>query len=360
MPPFGCGWPTSSRGIQVRSSRTVPAAPCHSITCLPGSGVVGRQLDGAAVGPQTKHSLERVAAESLWLTRRESSPQQAERPRDAGLLYPMTKSEQNELGRGRPPWPHSRLAADAEPAEQQIIDRYLSGLSLRQAGKPFGAGPGTVTGVLDRHGIARRRVGRPRQRLSTAALLAVGDEDRFLRAREVTAVLGVSRRTTYRLIGSGELKAVRVSPRGVRVRESVLRAYLLSRQAPAPGVVDPVSAHGAGIAASRIGQAALQADVDAPYLQVGPVIVRLTGEIATVGRGDDCRIHLNDPSVALLHAELVCRGLCVSVTALVGPIGTTTVNGQAVTRHVLTDGDVINFGQVACTVGGLAAHAVLE
>jgi len=46
----------------------------------------------------------------------------------------------------------------------------------------------------------------------------------FLRAREVTAVLGVSRRTTYRLIGSGELEAVRVSPRGVRVRESVLHA----------------------------------------------------------------------------------------------------------------------------------------
>jgi excisionase family DNA binding protein len=67
-----------------------------------------------------------------------------------------------------------------------------------------------VTGVLDRHGIARRRVGRPRQRLSTAALPTVGDDDRFLRAREVTAVLGVSRRTTYRLIGSGELKAVRV------------------------------------------------------------------------------------------------------------------------------------------------------
>jgi hypothetical protein len=134
MPPFRCGWPTSSRGIQVRSSRTVPAAPYRSITCLAGSGVVGRQLDGAAIGPETKHSLERVAAEPLWSARRESSPQQAERPRDAGLLYPMTrpapstltgmKSGPNGPGRGRPPGPRSRLAAGAEPAEQQIIDRY--------------------------------------------------------------------------------------------------------------------------------------------------------------------------------------------------------------------------------------------
>jgi excisionase family DNA binding protein len=257
-----------------------------------------------------------------------------------------------------PPGPRSRLAARSESAEQQIIDRYLSGLSLRHAGKPFGAGPGAVTGVLDRHGIARRRVGRPRQRASAAASLAAGDDDRFLRAREVTAVLGVSRRTTYRLIGSGELEAVRVSPRGVRVRESVLRAYLRSRQTPTPKVVEAVFGDGGGPAASRIGQSSPQADAGAPYLQVGQVIVRLTGEITTVGRGADCRIRLNDPSIALLHAELAYRGPCVSVTALAGPIGTATVNGQAVTRHVLADGDVISFGQVTCTVGGLSAHAV--
>jgi len=258
----------------------------------------------------------------------------------------------------RPPGPRSRLAARGESAEQQIIDRYLSGLSLRHAGKPFGVGPGTVTGVLDRHGIARRRVGRPRQRASAAASLAAGDDDRFLRAREVSAVLGVSRRTTYRLIGSGELEAVRVSPRAVRVRESVLRAYLRSRQALTPGAVGAFFGDGGGSAVSRIGQAAPQTGAGAPYLQVGPVIIRLTGEVTTVGRGADCCIRLDDPSVALLHAELACRGPCVSVTALAGPIGTTTVNGQAVTRHVLTDGDVISFGQVTCTVGGLSAHAV--
>ena len=391
----------------------------------------GRQLDGAAIGPHTKHSLERVAAESLWRTRQERSPQQAERPRDTGHLHPMTRPGQppltsmepgqNRPGRGdlgtvdrrsgdshargttgpviddqeiirlytgdrltlrqirercavsharivrvldrhhiarRPPGPRSRLAAGDEPAEQQIIDRYLSGLSLRQAGKPFGAGVGTVTGVLDRHGIARRRAGRPRQGAPAAALLAVGHDDRFLRAREVTAMLGVSRRTTYRLIGSGELEAVRVSPRGMRVRASVLRAYLLSHQSPNPGSIDAAWGGSGEPAASRIGQAGPPADVGAPYLQVGPVIVQLTGEITTVGRGANCRIRLNDPSVALLHAEVMCHGLCVSVTAVAGPIGTTTVNGQAVIRHALTEGDVISFGQVTCTVGGLAAHAV--
>jgi len=41
----------------------------------------------------------------------------------------------------RPPGPRSLLAV-GEQAELQIIDRYVSGLSLRQAGAPFGVGPG--------------------------------------------------------------------------------------------------------------------------------------------------------------------------------------------------------------------------
>ena len=226
MPPLRCGWPASSRRTRVRSSRTVSAAPRRCITCLLRSGLAGRQLDGAAIGPQTKHSLERVAAESLWRPRQKGSPQQAERPRDTGHPHPMTrparsqspltdmKSGQNGPGRGdpgaaggrsgdshargttgpviadqqiirlyagdrltlrqirerfavshsrvvrvldrhhiarRPPGPRSRLAASDEPADRQIVDRYPGGLSLRQAGKPFGAGPGLVTAVLDRH-----------------------------------------------------------------------------------------------------------------------------------------------------------------------------------------------------------------
>lgn len=84
----------------------------------------------------------------------------------------------------------------------------------------------------------------------------------------------------------------------------------------------------------------------------------LTAEATTVGRSAGCGIRLNDPSVALVHAELARRGRCVYLTALAGPIGTTRVNGRAVTRHVLADGDVISFGQVSCVVGGLAGQAV--
>jgi excisionase family DNA binding protein len=135
------------------------------------------------------------------------------------------------------PRPRLRLAAtDAagEQAVRQIIDRYLGGLSLRQAGAPFGVGRGAVAAILDRHGIARRRAGRPRQAVPAEAHLLAGDDDRFLPVQEVADVLALSKRTTYRLISSGELEAVRVSSRSLRVRQSALRAYLLSRQF-APG-----------------------------------------------------------------------------------------------------------------------------
>jgi excisionase family DNA binding protein len=59
--------------------------------------------------------------------------------------------------RGRRP----RIAA-AE-AERQIIERYVGGFSLRQAGEPFGAGHGAVLSVLDRYGVVRRPRGRPRK-----------------------------------------------------------------------------------------------------------------------------------------------------------------------------------------------------
>lgn len=153
----------------------------------------------------------------------------------------------------RPPGPCPRLAVGDEQAERQIIDRYLSGLSLRQAGAPFGVGRGTVTAVLHRHGIARRPAGRRRRAVPAGALVATDESDRLLRAREVAAVLGVSRRTTYRLIASGELEAVRVSPRGVRVRESVLGAYLRSRQGLTPAASDAVCRDGGAVAMSRIG-----------------------------------------------------------------------------------------------------------
>jgi excisionase family DNA binding protein len=432
MPPFGCGWRTSSR----RSRCDLPercllhrAAP---LVASSDPGCWSRSL--TAPRPDLEppvHLPGEPADEPAWRTRRGRPPQQVERPRDLGDFHPTARfphlsladvtSEQNAPGRRdpstarrrpedsharrnagpvvddqeiiqlyvgdrltlrqirerlavshsrivrvldrhhiarRPPGPRSRVAVGDQQAERQIVDRYLSGLSLRQAGSPFGAGRTTVTAILGRHGIASRPAGRPRQRVSAAASLAASDGDRLLRARDVSAMLGVSRRTTYRLIGSGDLEAVRVSPRGVRVRQSALRAYLRLRQAQAPGGVDAICGDGEALAALPKRQASGASEGEGPYLQAGAVIILLTSEVTTVGRGADCGIRLNDPSVALLHAELVSCGRCVFVVALGGSIGTTRVNGRTVSHCLaLGDGDVISFGQVSCTVGGLAAQA---
>jgi excisionase family DNA binding protein len=233
----------------------------------------------------------------------------------------------------RPAGPRPRLGAGQEQAERQILEQYARGMSLRQAGASVGVGPRVVTAVLERHGVARRRPGRSRRAVPAGALAASGDSDRFLAAREVATLLKVSRSTVYRLIGSGALEATRVSVRGLRVRESALRAYLRDGE-PLPGSGE---------------------DADAgPYVRVGVVVLALAGEVMTVGRGAGCDIRLDDPSVAVRHARLARRGRQVTLTSLAAP-GSTRVNGRAVTRRVLADGDVISFGEVTCTAGGITS-----
>jgi DNA-binding CsgD family transcriptional regulator len=92
-----------------------------------------------------------------------------------------------------------------------------------------------------------------------------------------------------------------------------------------------------------------------PYLRAGSVLVPLAAEVTTVGCGAGCGICLDDPSVSVLHAGLVRHGRYVYVASLGPPGGAVTVNGCPVTRRVLADGDVITFGQVACTAGGITA-----
>jgi hypothetical protein len=97
--------------------------------------------------------------------------------------------------------------------------------------------------------------------------------------------------------------------------------------------------------------------VDMPYLRVedSGAVFELRGDITTVGRGDGVDVHLDEPSVSRLHAELVRRGPHVYVTDLGLSSNGTRVNGRPIGRRVLTDGDVLSFGSARARVGGLGA-----
>jgi len=84
-------------------------------------------------------------------------------------------------------------------------------------------------------------------------------------------------------------------------------------------------------------------------------VFELRGDITTVGRGDGVDVHLDEPSVSRLHAELVRRGPHVYVTDLGLSSNGTRVNGRPIGRRVLTDGDVLSFGAARVRVGGLSA-----
>jgi len=64
-------------------------------------------------------------------------------------------------------------------------------------------------------------------------------------------------------------------------------------------------------------------------------------------------VRLDDPSVSLLHAEIVRRGPYAYVADLGLSRNGTRVNGRPVGRRVLADSDVVAFGAARCRVGGL-------
>jgi DNA-binding CsgD family transcriptional regulator len=94
-----------------------------------------------------------------------------------------------------------------------------------------------------------------------------------------------------------------------------------------------------------------------PYLRLedSGAVFELRGDVTTVGRGEGVDVHLDDPSVSRLHAELVRRGPHVYVTDLGLSSNGTRVNGRPVGRRVLSDGDVLSFGAARARVGGLGA-----
>src|SRR5580693_92772 len=100
--------------------------------------------------------------------------------------------------------------------------------------------------------------------------------------------------------------------------------------------------------------------VDTPFLRVedSGEVISLHGEVTTVGRGRGVDIHLDDPSVSRLHAELVRRGPYIYVVDLGLSRNGTRVNGRPVARRVLEEGDVLSFGAARARIGGLPPEAM--
>jgi len=98
--------------------------------------------------------------------------------------------------------------------------------------------------------------------------------------------------------------------------------------------------------------------MDGPYIRVedSGLIMPLREDVTTIGRGRSVDVHLSDPSVSRLHAEIVRRGPYAYVTDLGLSRNGTRVNGRLVARRVLEDGDVLSFGAARCRVLGIAAE----
>jgi len=95
--------------------------------------------------------------------------------------------------------------------------------------------------------------------------------------------------------------------------------------------------------------------MEGPHIQVASTGARLAllPEVTTVGRGKHVDIRLADPSVSLLHAEIVRRGPYVYVMDMGLSRNGTRVNGRLVARRVLCDGDAITFGSARCRILGI-------
>jgi hypothetical protein len=98
--------------------------------------------------------------------------------------------------------------------------------------------------------------------------------------------------------------------------------------------------------------------MECPYIRAeeSGTVTELLGEVTTVGRGKFVDVQLADPSVSMLHAEIIRRGPYVYVTDLGLSRNGTRVNGRLVARRLLADGDVVTFGSARCRIGGVAAE----
>jgi hypothetical protein len=98
--------------------------------------------------------------------------------------------------------------------------------------------------------------------------------------------------------------------------------------------------------------------MECPYIRVeeSGAAVPLLQEVTTVGRGRFVDVQLADPSVSMLHAEIVRRGPYVYVTDMGLSRNGTRVNGRLVARRLLADGDVVSFGSARCRAGGIGCE----
>lgn len=102
--------------------------------------------------------------------------------------------------------------------------------------------------------------------------------------------------------------------------------------------------------------------MDGPHIQVASTGAQLPlqPEVTTVGRGKHVDIRLTDPSVSLLHAEIVRRGPYVYITDLGLSRNGTRVNGRLIARRVLADGDAITFGSARCRIAGIETDEIAD
>jgi FHA domain len=102
--------------------------------------------------------------------------------------------------------------------------------------------------------------------------------------------------------------------------------------------------------------------MEGPHLQIAATgaLVPLQPEVTTVGRGRFTDVTLADPSVSVLHAELVRRGPYVYVSDLGLSRNGTRVNGRLAARRLLSDGDALTFGSARCRIGGIITDEVCE
>src|SRR5712692_1871431 len=100
--------------------------------------------------------------------------------------------------------------------------------------------------------------------------------------------------------------------------------------------------------------------MEGPQIQVASTgaQIPLQPELTMVGRGKYVDIRLTDPSVSLLHAELIRRGPYVYVVDLGLSRNGTRVNGRPIARRVLDEGDVLSFGAARCRIGGIPQEEI--
>jgi hypothetical protein len=102
--------------------------------------------------------------------------------------------------------------------------------------------------------------------------------------------------------------------------------------------------------------------MDGPHIEIviTGALVPLRPEVTTIGRGSYTDIRLADPSVSVLHAEIVRRGPYVYVSDLGLSRNGTRVNGRLIARKLLSDGDALTFGSARCRIGGVVADEVTD